>query len=61
MTLAQKSAILSPATGLLIFQTDGTAGFYYFNGTAWTAIGGAAAGGGSSSSANTLIYTADGF
>ena len=62
MTLAQKSAILTPATGLLVFQTDGTAGFYYFNGTAWTAIGGAAAGGGgSSSSANTLIYTADGF
>jgi hypothetical protein len=62
MTLAQKSAILTPATGLLVYQTDGTAGFYYFNGTAWTAIGGAAgAGGGSSSSANTLIYTADGF
>ena len=62
MTLAQKTAILTPATGLLVYQTDGTAGFYYFNGTAWTAIGGAAgAGGGSSSSANTLIYTADGF
>ena len=63
MTLAQKTAIASPATGLLVFQTDGTAGFYYFNGTAWTAIGGAAGGGGggASSSANTLIYTVDGF
>lgn len=29
MTAAQKTAIMSPATGLLIFQTDGTAGFYY--------------------------------
>lgn len=33
MTAAQKSAIASPATGLLIYQTDGTAGFYYNGGT----------------------------
>ncbi len=35
MTAAQKTAIATPATGLLIYQTDGTAGFYYYNGTAW--------------------------
>jgi hypothetical protein len=35
MTDAQKTAIATPATGLLVFQTDGTSGFYYYNGTAW--------------------------
>ena len=31
----QRSAIANPATGLLVFQTDGTTGFCYYNGTAW--------------------------
>lgn len=35
MSEAQKNAIVSPATGLLIYQTDLTAGFYYFDGTTW--------------------------
>jgi hypothetical protein len=38
MTAAQKTAIASPATGLLIYQTDaGTQGigFYFYNGAAW--------------------------
>ena len=61
MTLAQKTAITSPATGLLIFQTDGTAGFYYYSGTAWVPIAGAGGTGTSSPSSNTLIYTTDGF
>ncbi len=39
MTAAQKTAIPTPATGLLIYQTDATAGFYYFNGTAWVPFG----------------------
>lgn len=42
MTAAQKSAIASPATGLLIYQTDGTAGFYYYSGAAWLPVGGTA-------------------
>ena len=40
MTAAQKAAIATPATGLMVFQTDGTAGFYYYTGSAWTAVGG---------------------
>lgn len=43
MTAKQRNAIASPATGLLIYQTDGTAGFYFYNGTAWTAIAGGTA------------------
>ena len=38
MTASQKSAISSPSTGLLIFQTDAPAGFYYYNGSAWISI-----------------------
>ncbi len=38
MTSAQRTAISSPATGLLVFQTDGTPGFYYYNGSAWVII-----------------------
>lgn len=33
LTLAQRGAISNPATGLLIFQTDNTPGFYYNTGT----------------------------
>jgi hypothetical protein len=33
MTEAQKLAIVLPATGLLIWQTDATPGFYYNSGT----------------------------
>lgn len=38
LTAIQKTAIATPATGLLIYQTDATAGFYYYNGTAWVQI-----------------------
>ena len=40
MTQALRDAIGTPATGLLIYQTDNTPGFYYYNGSAWTAIAG---------------------
>ena len=35
MTSAQRTAISSPAAGLMVYQTDGTSGLYYYNGTAW--------------------------
>ena len=38
MTTTQRNAIGSPATGLLVYQTDGTAGFYVYTGTAWTPL-----------------------
>ena len=40
MTQAQRNAIATPATGLMIYQTDNTPGFYYYNGTTWGAVGG---------------------
>ncbi|RYF96985.1 MAG: hypothetical protein EOO00_01325, partial [Chitinophagaceae bacterium] len=38
MTLAQRNLIATPATGLLIFQSNSTPGFYYYNGTAWVEL-----------------------
>ena len=35
MTETQRDAINPAATGLMIYQTDGTAGFYYYNGNSW--------------------------
>jgi len=36
----QRDAISSPATGLMIYQTDQTTGFYFYDGIAWTRIEG---------------------
>lgn len=45
MDMAARNAIATPATGLLIFQTDNTPGFYYNSGTpgvpVWTMLAGA--------------------
>ena len=66
MTLEERDSIENPATSLLIFQTDDTPGFYYYNGTEWvnlassnTTNNNTGSGGGSNS--DTLLYTVDGF
>jgi hypothetical protein len=38
MTHAQKILIATPATGLMIYQTDGTPGFYFNSGTSGTPV-----------------------
>jgi len=66
MTQAQRTAVATPADGLLVYQTDATKGFYYYNGTtaAWvllTAGGGTGwsltGNGGTNSSADFLGTT----
>ncbi len=36
MTSSQRESISSPANGLMVYQTDGTAGYWYYDGTLWT-------------------------
>ena len=38
MLASERLAISSPADGLLVYQTDGTTGFYFYNGSAWIII-----------------------
>jgi trimeric autotransporter adhesin len=39
MTKTQRDLISSPASGLMIYQTDNALGFYYYNGSAWVIVG----------------------
>ncbi len=38
MTQSQKLGVAAPSLGLLIYQTDGIPGFYYFSGSEWTEL-----------------------
>lgn len=57
LTGQQRTAIATPATGLLVYQTDGNPGFYYYNGTSWFLLVTTAV----TDKLNTLIYTTKGF
>ena len=39
MTSALRAAISSPVDGLMVYQTDGVTGVYYYNGTVWKRVG----------------------
>jgi hypothetical protein len=72
MTASQRNNIPSPAAGLMVYQTDGTSGLYYYNGTAWIYIinsttnvvsvvnGGTGTTNGSISGTGALTFTAGG-
>lgn len=38
MSDTQRAAITSPAAGLLVYQTNGASGFYYYTGSEWTPL-----------------------
>jgi BclB C-terminal domain-containing protein len=42
----ERAAIASPATGLLVYQTNGDAGFWYYTGSEWVPVKSTAAAGG---------------
>lgn len=56
MSESQRNLINSPAIGLMVFQTDGSSGFYYYDGTAWKAIGSGVGDGGGSVSPSTAAF-----
>ncbi len=39
MTQAERNSISSPATGLLIYQSDNTPGYYFYDGSSWKVVG----------------------
>ena len=67
MTQVQRIAIATPADGLLVYQTDATKGFYYYNGTitAWVLLTASAgtnwslAGNGGTNSSSNFLGTTD--
>ena len=38
MTLSERSSISTPASGLLVYQTNGTSGFYFYDGSGWVRL-----------------------
>jgi hypothetical protein len=44
MLQSERDAIQDPATGLMVYQTNNTPGFYYYDGSGWIATGSVASG-----------------
>lgn len=40
MTQSERSSIGSPANGLLVYQTNGVVGFYFYDGSSWVRLAG---------------------
>jgi protein-disulfide isomerase-like protein with CxxC motif len=59
MTETQKNAISTPATGLIVYQTDGTEGLYQYKSTGWNLVAGT--GGGSGTVTSVSVVSANGF
>ncbi len=56
MTASQRTGISSAASGLLVYQTDGTAGLYFYNGTGWLSLGTGGSGSGNMIDADGNTY-----
>ena len=61
MTLEERDLISSPQIGLLVFQTDTTPGFYFYDGSSWVTLNAADGSSSGGSNPKTLIYTSQGF
>ena len=61
MNATQRAAIASPATGLIVYQTDGSAGLYVRNAAAWQLLGSGGGGGGTGTVTSVSVVTANGF
>jgi hypothetical protein len=59
MNQSQRTAISSPAVGLIVYQTDSTEGTYEYTSTGWRIIN--AAGGGSGTVTTVSVASANGF
>ena len=58
---SQRDLIASPATGLLIYQTDNTPGFYFYNGAGWVQLVGSGSSNYWSQNGNNIFNNNAGF
>ena len=62
MTMFQRNSIQNPAEGLMVYQTNSTKGYWYYDGTEWKNVTTTNNSNNNTGSNNqTLIYTTTGF
>jgi len=61
LTTQQRASINSPAEGLMVYQIDGSKGFWYYDGAIWKNVSASSNTAGAGSDAQTLIFTTTGF